>query len=334
MKSSKPNKFISPKEIEVEIAVNKDILFLDKQPSTSTSISANMHKRPNLTHKKINSANNKFTRFHYHKHLNKNQHPNPFSDFGFRDESQRISTIQTPEISTKFQLKLEKLNSSISSLNNQYSELIKQHFKTNKKRNEYKMRFIHIKKKDEEERRKQKKEKYLNLKEIQKKENHEKIQKMKDDYHKSKKKELKEKSLGVKLLKNQEKISLKNYKESIKMAQMKKQKIKEEEKKCIEDGLIKQNNIKKNEIIKRKIIQKEKDQKNAELIQNKQIYVLKRRKKDLEEKVKIQKTINDKTKKELYKDFHYKLNYDVLKNTSTEPEIEIMVKIPNEYILK
>ena len=331
MKSSKPNKYISPKEIEVEITVNKDILFSDKQPSTSTSVSANQHKRPNLTHKKINSANSQFARFHNHKHLNKNQYLNPFSDFGLRNESQRINTIQTPEISTKFQLKLEKLNSSISSLNNQYSKLRKEYFIADKKRNEFKMRFIHIKKKDEKVRRKQKKEKYLNLKEIQKKENHEKIQKMKDDYHKSKKKELKEKSLEVKLLKNQEKISLKNYKESIKMAQIKKQKIKEEEKKCIEDGLIKQNNMKKNEIIKRKIIQKEKDQKNAELIQNKQIFALKQRKHDLEGKIKIQKTINDKTKKQLCKDFHNKLNNDVLKNTS---EIEISVKIPNEYLLK
>ena len=334
MKSSKPNKYISPKEIEVEINVKKDILFSDKQPSTSTSVSANQHKRPNLTHKKINSANSKFTRFHYHKHLNKNQYLNPFSDFGLRNESQRINTIQTPEIRTKFQLKLEKLNSSISSLNNQYSELIKQHFKTDKKINEYKMRFIHIKKKDEEVRRKQKKEQYLNLKEIQKKENHEKLQKMKDDYHKSKKKELNEKSLGVRLLKNREKISLKNYKESIKMAQIKKQKIKEEGKKSIEDGLIKQNNIKKNEIIKRKIMQKEKEQKNVELIQNKQICALKQRKHDLEEKIKIQKAINDKTKKQLYKDFHNKLNNDVLKNTITEPEIDIMVIIPNEYLLK
>lgn len=333
MKSSKPNKYISPNEIEVEITVNKDILFSDKQPSTSTSVSANQHKRPNLTHKKINSANSKFTRFHNHKYLNKN-HLNPFKDLGLRNESQRINTIQTPEISTKFQLKLEKLNSSISSLNNKYSELRKQYFMADKKRNEYKMRFIHIKKKDEKVRRKQKKEKYLNLKEIQKKENHEKIQKMRDDYHKSKKKELKEKSLGVKLLKNQEKISLTNYKESIKMAQMKKQKIKEEEKKCIEDGLIKQNNIKKNEIIKRKIIQKEKDQKNAELIQNKQICALKQRKKDLEEKIKIQKGINDKTKKQLYKDFHNKLNNDILKNTNAASEIEIIVRIPNEHILK
>lgn len=314
MKSSKQNKYFSP-EIEIEVTVRKDILFPERQTSNSTSTSINCHKKSNLTHQKISSANNQSSRYKFHNQFHRSQYLNPFSNLNLKaqNQTQRNDTIQTPEINSRFKLQLEKLNTSISSLNNKYSDLIKQHFKDKQMINNYKIRFIKLKKTDDKIKSKQKKEEYLNLKKIQKKQNHEKMQKMKDDYNKSKKKELDKKAKDVKKLKIQEQTNLKKYQNSIKMTQMEKKRIKEEEKKCIEDGLIEQNNIKKNEIENRKIIQKEKEQKNAELMQKKQIDALIQKKINLEAKIKVQENINEKTRKQYCDSFNNKLNKDILK---------------------
>ena len=306
MNSTKPKKHFYPEIVEINI-VNPNILFPPNQvTSTSTSSSVNRIKKHKLFHKKIKSESNNSNSQNILRNKYRNQ-----SRFRKNDNS-----IQTPEINTRYKLKLEKLNTSISSLKNKYSELIQQHFNDNKTINKYKVNFIETKKKDDKNRMKEKKQQYLNLKNMQKKENHEKMQKIKEEYHQNKKKEIYEKIKIVNNLKNKEKNNIKNYQKRMIISQMVKKQNKEQEKKCIEEELINQKKRKMEEIKERKKIKEEKEQKKAEEIQGNQLFDLIKEKKELESKIKTQQNINDNTRKQYAKVFKKKINSDSFLNSN------------------
>lgn len=296
MNSTKINKHFYPEIVEIDIDPN--IIFPNDIISASTLSSANRIKKTNPFHKKINSE----TSNSYSQNILRNK-----SRYQSRTKSNNNS-IQTPEINTRYRLRLEKLNSSISSLKNKYSDLIKQNFNDNKEIKDYKIRFIELKKKDDKNRMKEKKQKYLNLKNLQKKENHEKMQKIKEEYHQNKTKEKVEKIRIVNNLKNKEKNNLKNYQKRLIISQMIKKQNKEQEKKCIEEELINQKKNKMKEIKEREKIKKEKEQKKAEEIQGNQVLILIKEKNELESKIKTQKTINDNTRKQYVNIFKKKIN--------------------------
>lgn len=294
MNSTKLNKHFYTEIVEIDI--NPKIIFPNNIISASTSSSSNRVKKSKLFHKKINSATN-----------------NSYSKDNLRNNCQsrnqkKNNSIKTPEINTRYRLQLKKLNTSISSLKNKYSDLIKQHFNDNKEIKDYKMRFIEIKKKDDKNRMKEKKQKYLNLKNLKKKENHEKMLKIKEEYHQNKRKEKLEKIKIVNNLKNKEKNNLNNYQKRMIESQMIKKQNKEQEKKCIEEKLINQKKNKIEEIKERKKIEKEKEQKKAEEIQGNKVFVLIKEKNELESKIKTQKTINDNIRKQYANIFKNKIN--------------------------
>lgn len=137
MKSSKINKYFRPEIVEIDI--NENLLFPNRQASISTSASVSRTKKSNLFHKKLNSATNQ------NNHYSNSQH-NLYN----KDNGQRIKTIQTPEINTINKMRLDKLNNSISSLKNKYLDLLKQNFNDKKEIKNYQMRFIELKKKDDQ----------------------------------------------------------------------------------------------------------------------------------------------------------------------------------------
>lgn len=149
----------------VEININPNIIMNKGQNSTSSSSSANRNFKIGASHKKINSANNHYSKIKNNKKLFFSNNQNL---------SQSISTIQTPEINTKYKLKLDKLSTNIYSLKNKYANLIKEHCETNALINDYKMQFIKLKKKNDQEIQNKKKQQYLKV-------NKEKIKKFKEE---------------------------------------------------------------------------------------------------------------------------------------------------------
>ena len=151
----------------VEITLNPNIILPKPQPSTSSSSSAN-HAYRNFknrySHKKINSANNQYSKIKNNKRLQFNN-PSP---------SQSISSIQTPEINTRYKLKLERLNTNIYYLKNKYADLLKEHFETNDTINDYKIRFIKLKKQNDKEKKIKKRQQFLKV-------NGEKIKKFREE---------------------------------------------------------------------------------------------------------------------------------------------------------
>ena len=138
-------KYFQPEVVEVSLNPN----ILDIISTSSSSGNHNLMK----TDKKINSANNQHSKIKNNKKL----------FFNSQNSSQSQSSLQTPEISTRYKFQLEKLNSNINSLNNKYDNLIKEHFKTNAFINDCKIRFIQLKKQNDKEKTNRKKQQYLKV---------------------------------------------------------------------------------------------------------------------------------------------------------------------------
>ena len=153
----KEQKFFIPK---IEVNINPSIII----PNLSTSTSSSAYRKFGA-HKKINSANNHYSKLKNKKRLFLSNNPNL---------SQSISTIQTPEINTKYKLKLNKLSTNIYSLQNKYANLIKEHCETNAIINDHKIRFIKLKKQNDEKIKNKKKQQFLKV-------NGEKIKKFKEE---------------------------------------------------------------------------------------------------------------------------------------------------------
>jgi hypothetical protein len=298
--SFKPNKDLFAEIVEINI--NPKILFENSSPGQNNKYK----KKYTPFHKKINSANNPCSKFKENKNLNSNQ--------TLQSQTMSHTTIETPEITTRYKPVLDKLNTNISSLKNKYQDLIRQNFSKKERINSYKMRFLKLKKEAEEEKKLKMKQNFLINKSLKIKQEQEKSQKLKEEIKENKKKEILKRKKEVQKLKNKEINDLKNHKINLIINQMNKKRKKEEEKQFIVDelNLQKYKNLKERE--KRKILNQKKEEKKAERIQGNKVYYLKQVEKDLESKIKIQNNINNKMNRQYFKYVQNTLNDECVKN--------------------
>ena len=142
-------------------------------------------------------------------------------------------------------------------------------------------------------------------------------------------KEFKRKKKEVQKLKIKEKNDLENHKINLIRSQMNKKRLKEEEKQYIEKKLNMQKDINLKERINKKRIKEQKEQIKAERIQVNKIYFLKQIEKDLESKIKVQNTINNKINNEYLKYVRTTVNDECVK----DPDIEVVIN-PNLFLEK
>ena len=298
--SFKPNKDLFADIVEINI--NPKILFENSSPGQNNKYK----KKYTPFHKKINSANNPCSKFKENKNLINNQ--------TLQSQSMSHTTIETPEITTRYKPVLDKLNTNISSLKNKYQDLIRQNFSKKERINSYKMRFLKLKKEAEEEKKLKMKQNFLINKSLKIKQEQEKSQKLKEEIKENKKKEILKRKKEVQKLKNKEINDLKNHKINLIINQMNKKRKKEEEKQFIVDelNLQKYKNLKERE--KRKILNQKKEEKKAERIQGNKVYHLKQVEKDLESKIKIQNNINNKMNRQYFKYVQKTINDECVKN--------------------
>ena len=298
--SFKPNKDLFAEIVEINI--NPKILFENSSPGQNNKYK----KKYTPFHKKINSANNPCSKFKENKNLNSNQ--------TLQSQTMSHTTIETPEITTRYKPVLDKLNTNICSLKNKYQDLIRQNFSKKERINSYKMRFLKLKKEAEEEKKLKMKQNFLINKSLKIKQEQEKIQKLKEEIKENKKKEILKRKKEVQKLKNKEINDLKNHKINLIINQMNKKRKKEEEKQFIVDELNLQKNKNLKERERRKILNQKKEEKKAERIQGNKVYYLKQVEKDLESKIKIQNNINNKMNRQYFKYVQKTLNDECVKN--------------------
>ena len=298
--SFKPNKDLFADIVEINI--NPKILFENSSPGQNNKYK----KKYTPFHKKINSANNPCSKFKENKNLNSNQ--------TLQSQTMSHTTIETPEITTRYKPVLDKLNTNISSLKNKYQDLIRQNFSKKERINSYKMRFLKLKKEAEEEKKLKMKQNFLINKSLKIKQEQEKSQKLKEEIKENKKKEILKRKKEVQKLKNKEINDLKNHKINLIINQMNKKRKKEEEKQFIVDELNLQKNKNLKERERRKILNQKKEEKKAERIQGNKVYYLKQVEKDLESKIKIQNNINNKMNRQYFKYVQNTLNDECVKN--------------------
>ena len=298
--SFKPNKDLFAEIVEINI--NPKILFENSSPGQNNKYK----KKYTPFHKKINSANNPCSKFKENKNLNSNQ--------TLKSQTMSHTTIETPEITTRYKPVLDKLNTNICSLKNKYQDLIRQNFSKKERINSYKMRFLKLKKEAEEEKKLKMKQNFLINKSLKIKQEQEKSQKLKEEIKENKKKEILKRKKEVQKLKNKEINDLKNHKINLIINQMNKKRKKEEEKQFIVDELNLQKNKNLKERERRKILNQKKEEKKAERIQGNKVYYLKQVEKDLESKIKIQNNINNKMNRQYFKYVQKTLNDECVKN--------------------
>ena len=298
--SFKPNKDLFAEIVEINI--NPKILFENSSPGQNNKYK----KKYTPFHKKINSANNPCSKFKENKNLNSNQ--------TLQSQTMSHTTIETPEITTRYKPVLDKLNTNICSLKNKYQDLIRQNFSKKERINSYKMRFLKLKKEAEEEKKLKMKQNFLISKSLKIKQEQEKSQKLKEEIKENKKKEILKRKKEVQKLKNKEINDLKNHKINLIINQMNKKRKKEEEKQFIVDELNLQKNKNLKERERRKILNQKKEEKKAERIQGNKVYYLKQVEKDLESKIKIQNNINNKMNRQYFKYVQKTLNDECVKN--------------------
>ena len=298
--SFKPNKDLFAEIVEINI--NPKILFENSSPGQNNKYK----KKYTPFHKKINSANNPCSKFKENKNLNSNQ--------TLQSQTMSHTTIETPEITTRYKPVLDKLKTNICSLKNKYQDLIRQNFSKKERINSYKMRFLKLKKEAEEEKKLKMKQNFLINKSLKIKQEQEKSQKLKEEIKENKKKEILKRKKEVQKLKNKEINDLKNHKINLIINQMNKKRKKEEEKQFIVDELNLQKNKNLKERERRKILNQKKEEKKAERIQGNKVYYLKQVEKDLESKIKIQNNINNKMNRQYFKYVQKTLNDECVKN--------------------
>ena len=298
--SFKPNKDLFAEIVEINI--NPKILFENSSPGQNNKYK----KKYTPFHKKINSANNPCSKFKENKNLNSNQ--------TLQSQTMSHTTIETPEITTRYKPVLDKLNTNICSLKNKYQDLIRQNFSKKERINSYKMRFLKLKKEAEEEKKLKMKQNFLINKSLKIKQEQEKSQKLKEEIKENKMKEILRRKKEVQKLKNKEINDLKNHKINLIINQMNKKRKKEEEKQFIVDELNLQKNKNLKERERRKILNQKKEEKKAERIQGNKVYYLKQVEKDLESKIKIQNNINNKMNRQYFKYVQNTLNDECVKN--------------------
>ena len=307
--SFKPNKDFFADIVEIDI--NPKILF-EESPEPQNKCK----RKYTPFHKKIKSVNNPNSTSNNkeNKNLNINQ-------------SQTIShtTVETPEITTRYKPVLDKLKTNINSLKDQYHDLIQKSFSKKVQFDSYRMRFLKLKKQEDEKQREKTKKKYLQIKNMKIKQEQEKNQKIKEEIKNNRMNEIMRKRQIVQKLKNKEINDLKKHKIRLIINQNNIKRKKEEEKQFIvnELNLQKSNNLKK--IERKKIINQKNALFKAERMQGNKVYNLKQEIKDLESKIKVQNGINNKMNRQYYKYVHKTLNDKVVKgqleSISINPEI-------------
>lgn len=293
MKSSQKGKNYDYISI-VKININPEIL--NQREKTSSSVS--QQKKNRFSHMKLNSANIRNSKYLDNKNISNTT----------QNTTQSNTSRQTPEINTQYKMRLEKLNSNIILLKNKYKDLIKENFENNNKMDSFKLRFLKVKKDEEDKKINKRKQEYINVKNARLKQELEKNLKVKEECRENKKKEFKEKKKEVKKLKDKEINDYKNLQMKKKMNQMNKKRIKEEEKQYIEDELNFQKNKKLKEMEKKKIMNREKEKKKEERMLGNQLYALTQIEKDLKSKIKVQNAINTKMNKQYYHYVQTKIN--------------------------
>ena len=118
MKSSQKGKKFDYISI-VKININPEIL--NQREKTASSVS--QQRKNKYSHKKLNSANNHNSKFRENKNITNST----------QNTTRSNTSIQTPEINAQYKIRLEKLNSNISFLQNKYKDLIKENFENNNK---------------------------------------------------------------------------------------------------------------------------------------------------------------------------------------------------------
>ena len=291
-----------------EVKINPKIF---ERESLSLEKSKNYRQIKNYKrfHQKIKSAQNPLSKYKDNKNLFNNQ----------THQSQTISstTMGTPkieEIQTRYQSTIRKLDSNIFNLKQKYKNLISETFKQNKELEQKKMRFIQLKKKEEKKKEKDIKQNFEFIRKMKIKQAIEKNQKIKQEIKENKKKEIIKKKEEVQKLKKKEKEDFINHKNKLLISQLLKKKIIEQEKKFIHDKLILQKDKNINERKKREMIRKQNEFKNAERIQASKAFNLIKNQKELESKIRIQDSINNKLNKQIIQFVITSCNDDCVKN--------------------
>ena len=222
------------------------------------------------------------------------------------------SIIETP---TRFRPTIEKLSTNISLLQNKYQDLIKKTFYKKDEMKSYKMRFLKLKKDEEEKKKIKMKQDYISLKKIKLKKEHEKNQKIKEEIKENKIKENDKIKEKVQKLKDKQINDLNILKKNLKSNQENKKRKKEEEKNYIKNELSLQKDKNKKELEKKKLINLQKNQNKAERIQGNEVYLLQKIKNDLESKIKVQETIYNKMNKQYYDYVQTTINDEYILNS-------------------
>ena len=304
---SKPKKEEIYPSIE-EIQINPEIF---KRESISLEKSKNYRQIKNYKrfHKKIESAHNPISKFREHKNLNRNQ--------TLQNQTVSSTTTCTPkieEIKTRYQSTIKKLDSNIFNLKQIYKNLITESFNQSRELAQMKMRFIKLKKNEEKKKEKDIKQNFEFIKKAKIKQAQEKNQKIKEEIKENKKKEIIKKKEEVRKKKKKEKEDFINHKNKLLLSQLIKKKIIQQEKKFIHDKLISQKNKNSNERKKKEMIRKQKEFINAERYQGSKAFNLIKNQKELEAKIRIQDSINDKLNRQIKKYAKNSCDDDCIKN--------------------
>ena len=300
MKSSQKGKNFDYISI-VKISINPEILNIREKTASSVS-----QQRKNLySHKKLNSANYHNSKFRENKNITNST----------QNTTRSNTSIQTPEINAQYKIRLEKLNSNISFLQNKYKDLIKENFENNNRMDSFKLRFLKIKKNEENKITNKRRQEYVDVKKAKLKQEMEKNMKVKKECRENKQKEFYEKKDEVQKRRHKESNDYDKLKKKKEMNQENKKRIKEEEKKYIEDELKLQKSKNLKDMEKKRILNKEKERKKEERMLGNQVYALTQIEKDLKSKIKVQNAINNKMNKQYYHYVQTKFNDENVKNS-------------------
>ena len=214
-----------------------------------------------------------------------------------------------------YKLKLDRLNENISSLKKVYEDSLRKNIDNNNRDNSLKLRFLKLKRDQQQKEMNRKKQQYINVKNSKIKEEQEKNQKIKEEYKENKKKELIKKQKEVKILKIKEINDYQNHKIRMMNYQTYKKQLKENEKDFIAQKLKEQENKNMQEIEKRKIINKEKQREKEERLLKNKVHSLEKEMKDLVSKVIVQHNINNKMNRNYYLTFQTMVNDEAVKNS-------------------
>lgn len=248
------------------------------------------------------------------RYKSKNKDYGKFGNFEKAKNSNHITSSQqknrTPKIKTKYDSILERLNTSIFLLKEDYKNILKEKYNYNEHKIYLKKRNLVEEGKENKIKMKSKIEQYKNIKKTEQNKEREKNMKMKEEYDKNKHIQLNSIKKEVERMKIEEKNNFKSYINNLEEIRNKKIKVKEEEKEYIKKELSKQKDRYKQYIELRKRINREKEIKNAERIDGYRVYALTQMRNELRNKLKIENSLNKELFDQYYNNFIENVNKD------------------------